>query len=218
MRFVSFATSVSLLLALSATAGAQDTGPRGYAQGALVLTIQPDGTPYHYHLSGPLGGSGVGVSGAAGYFITPSIAIEAEVLFAGEISVPQAFGYMNDSDDYTATFRAVTVNGLVRWKPGGWRPVEFVAGGGVASIRYGRRDLVRTDYFPPVTRTSEPDYLVTDIVANLTGGADLVLPMRSRAAFVGSARVRWRQRSSQDDYFGVIPIAADLGVGLRVRF
>jgi hypothetical protein len=59
----------AILLDLSLPARAQ-TGPRGYVQGSPLYTAQAEGEADH-RVSPPLSGTGVGVAGVGGYFVTP---------------------------------------------------------------------------------------------------------------------------------------------------
>jgi hypothetical protein len=217
MKPVLFLTCLAFVLTATAPADAQEARPRGYVQGSLVLTTQPEGETDSHRTAPPLGGSGLGATAAAGYFIIPELAVEVEVVFAGEISTAQVFRY-TFVDSYTAAFRDVSVNGLFRWKPNGSSPWELVVGGGLASARYADRDGVHTSEYAWVTPTPIPDSSSTEMVPNLTFGADAVVPTRSKVAFVGSLRARWRRGTETDQYYGVSTWAMDMGVGLRVRF
>jgi hypothetical protein len=210
--------ALAIFLTGSSAVGAQDSRARGYLQGALVLTIQPEGEiTFHSRINPPLGGTGLGAAASAGYFITPALALEGGVLFVGGISTEQVFSYMDDRDEYTSTFTVVSMNGLLRWKPRGTSAVELVVGGGVAGTRFATHDGVHNSLFSgqqtPLQETSS-----TEWVPNVTGGADVVLPTGSKVAFVGSVRTRWRAGVNVDAYNGVSRFALDMGVGLRVRF
>jgi hypothetical protein len=218
MNGVSSAMSIAIVLAGAATAPAQDVPGAGYVQGILGFTTQPAATPNH-RISPPLGGTGFpGIAAAGGYFIRPSLAIEGE-LATGEVSIEQGFHY-SWSQEYTAALRVTTIDASVRWKPRGTSPVEFLVGGGLARITHRTRDGIefREYPYPQGSQTPMADSSWGDWVWNIKGGADVVHPRRSRAAFVASARLRWRQRNSDDEYRGVSGLAFDFGAGLRVRF
>lgn len=210
---------LAFLLVLAPDVHAQGAPQRGYIQGQLLLTVQQDGVIY-YHTSPPLGGSAFpGVSASAGVFVRPSLAIEGEVFVAPEVSVPQSFSY-SWSDEYVAGFSVTTLNALLRWKPRGRSPVELVVGGGPAWLRYEQRDGVHiAPAWPgPAKRTALPDRSFTQARWTIKGGADLVHPLASRVALAAGVRVRWRQGTSQDYFYGVGTWSLDAGAGLRVRF
>jgi hypothetical protein len=218
MKAVSSVVSIAILLAGAVAVRAQDLPGRGYAQGTLGFTTQPDAMPNH-RISPPLGGTGFpGIAAAGGYFIRPSLAIEGEIA-TSEVSVEQGFHY-SWSQEYTAALRVTTIDGSVRWKPGGVSPVELVVGGGQARVVHGTRDGIEFhDYpYPQGSRTPMADSSWGDWVWNIKGGADVVYPRASRAAFVSGARLRWRQKNSGDDYRGASAWAFDFGAGMRVRF
>ncbi|RPH58475.1 MAG: hypothetical protein EHM89_12315 [Acidobacteria bacterium] len=219
MRSVALFAAAILLSTGSATHAQNAVKPGYYVQGEMVLTAQPGGElKGHYRISPPFGaGTRLGLRASGGYFITPTLAIEGGVLFAGEISTEQTFSYMDDNDHYTSTFSVVSMNALVRYKPGGWSPVELVIGGGFAAARLAQHDGVRRSLFYK-TQAPLSDSSSTEVAPNVTGGADLVLPTRSRAAVVGSFRLRWRGGVYSDDAHGTPTFAVDMGVGLRVRF
>jgi len=218
MKRLSFLVSIALLLAFGGTARAQDVPGPGYVQGTVGLAIQPDAEANH-RIRPPLGGTAFPVvAGSGGYFIRPSLAIEGE-LATGELSGEQGFHY-TWSQEYTAAVRVTTIDGSVRWKPGGVSPVELVVGGGRARVVHAERDRIehREFPYPQGSQTLLPDTKHGEWVWNLKGGLDVVHPTTSRAAFVAGARLRWRQRNYSDDYGGVSGWAFDVGVGLRVRF
>jgi hypothetical protein len=73
MRSTTF-IALTLLLTASSTVDAQHANPRGYLQGAMVLTVQPEGDiSVHSRISPPLGGAALGAAASAGYFITPAL-------------------------------------------------------------------------------------------------------------------------------------------------
>jgi hypothetical protein len=218
MNGVSSAMSIAILLAGTAAVWAQDVPGPGYVQGTLGFTTQPEATPNH-RISPPLGGTGFpGVSAAGGYFIRPALAIEGE-LATGEVSVKQGFHY-NWSQEYTAALRVTTIDGSVRWKPGGVSAVELVVGGGMAKVVHATRDGIEfRDYpYPQGSQTPMADSSWGDRVWNIKGGADVVYPLASRVAFVVGGRLRWRQRNSDDDYRGASAWAVEFGAGARLRF
>ena len=113
-----------------------------------------------------------------------------------------------------------TIDGSLRWKPRGTSPVELVVGAGPAHVVHGTRDGIEyRDYpYPQGSQTPMPDTASGDWVWNVKGGADVVYPPTSRAAFVAGGRLRWRPLNSDDDYRGVSAWAVDVSAGLRVRF
>jgi|WetSurMetagenome_2_1015567.scaffolds.fasta_scaffold31922_4 hypothetical protein len=211
-----------LVLALAATARAQDAPGRSYVDATAGVTAQPAATPNH-RIRPPLSGAGFpALAAAGGFFIRPSIAVEGEVATA-EVSIRQGF-YYSWSQEYTASVRATTIGGGVRWKPRGVSPVELVVGVGRARVVHGTRDGIeyREYPYPQGSQTPMPDSSSGAWVWSVKGGADVVFPRASRAAFVAGTRVRWRQRIGDDygddDYRGVSPLAFDFGAGVRVRF
>ena len=208
----------ALSLTLAWTASAQGASQKAYVQGTLGATMQPEATP-NEHVSPPIGGAGFPAFGAAGgYFIRPSLAVEGE-LATGEVSVQQTNHY-SLTQEFTAALRVTTVDGSVRWKPGGISPVELVVGGGLARVVNTSRDGIEYSGYPnPLgSETPMPDSSWGDWVWNIKGGADVVYPRTSRVAFAGGGRLRWRQRNSVDEYRGASAWAVEVSAGLRVRF
>jgi hypothetical protein len=213
-----FFGAVAVVLVFGTPVVAQEEPRRAYLEVTAGLTAQPAATAY-YHISPPLGGAGFPLLAAAGgCFIRPSLAVEGEFA-TGEVSAAQGF-YYNWSQKYTALVRVTTVVGALRWKPKAVSPVELVVGGGRARVVHGTRDGIeyREYPYPQGSQTPMADSSLGDWVWSIKGGADVVFPRASRAAFVGSARVRWRQRVNEDDFRGVSAWAFDFGAGLRVRF
>jgi hypothetical protein len=114
-------------------ASASAAGRRGYAQGSMLMTFAPAGTPYH-RISPALGGHAVGLAANAGVFVTPALAVEGELVSGGTVSAPQNFSYFS-REDYSVDNRDVLLNANVRWRPARTNHLEFVAGGGLASRR-----------------------------------------------------------------------------------
>jgi len=192
-----------------------DASERNYWQASITLRVQPDGEPNH-RIEPPLGGYAIGGGITVGRFVTAALAFEGEFLYGGSVSVDQAFHY-TFREDYVAESREMLFNGLLRWKPRGTSPVEFVGGGGLAVVRSGRRDQTRTDEYPPRTSVL-PDDLRSGYVPNLTGGVEVAARASSRTSVVSTFRIRFRPASYFEELAGVGSYTVFFGVGARMSF
>jgi hypothetical protein len=121
------------------SSGSADAATRHttYVQGAVIVTVAPEGVANH-RVTPPVSGNTVGVSGSAGTFVLPALAVEAEVVLERTISTPQHFSY-NWSENYTGQSRDLLLNGNVRWRSRGTRYLEVIGGGGLAVSRFAER-------------------------------------------------------------------------------
>lgn len=211
--------AIALVVALEQQPVADsEAPPRGYLNGAMLVSAQP-GHQYYHRVLPPLGGTGVVVSASAGRFVTPETAVEGEFVL-GSMSSPQTFGY-NWRTDYTAEARDVVLNANVRWKPRATVPVEIVGGGGIAFMRFAKLGQITTyTLFPPQPPSGPVDSTSHERALTFTGGVDLPLPARSRLAIVPSFRVRYIHRGSEGLNFeiGAGRFSYQFGASLRGRF
>jgi hypothetical protein len=208
---------VAVPMVLTATLAAAD--PKGYVQAGVLATTQPAGTPNH-RISPALGGTSVGLAAAVGVFVTPTLAVEGEVVGGRAISTPQRFSY-NWSEDFTGQSRDVFLGAHARWRP--VAQFELVGGGGVAFSTFAERSVVRTDQFPfpPTSRTSpQPDWVETSRHLALDGGIAVPLPVSRRIDVVPAFSIRWVDRSDEGlgDYLGAAHYAYQFGATVRFSF
>ena len=149
---------LAMVWSITLVASVAAAEPKGYLQAGLMATAQPAGVPNH-RVTPPISGTTVGVAAAVGFFVTPTVAIEGEVVAGKAISTPQHF-YYDWTEDYTA--RAVTCS----WAPtcDGVRPPHATSNSSAEAVwrsaRLPKRSIVRTELpFPGEARraTSEPD-------------------------------------------------------------
>jgi hypothetical protein len=202
-------------------ASASAAGRRGYAQGSMLMTFAPAGTPYH-RISPALGGHAVGLAANAGVFVTPALAVEGELVSGGTVSAPQNFSYFS-REDYSVDNRDVLLNANVRWRPARTNHLEFVAGGGLAFATTRKRDIIETSSGSGpggTTTTARPDRTQTARSLNLGGGVDAPIPLTARVALVPTFRLRWISRPeigmSADS--GVGKLGYQVGASIRARF
>ena len=209
-----------LWLALAA-GGDQDPQPgRGLIEGTAGVSVQPASSETYHRVSPNLSGQAFSISLQAGGFLSKSLALEGELVFAAPISAAQRFSY-NWTEDYIAENRDVLLNELVRWKPGGASRLEFLAGGGVAVVRARKLSHTISYPFTPLRPTARiPDQSLRKYRVTLTGGVDVAVPVSRRLAFVPTFRLRWIDRPDPaiEEWNGVSAFAFQIGAGLRARF
>jgi hypothetical protein len=205
----------------SRASSAASAEPKGYLQSGLMVTAQPAGIPNH-RVTPAISGTAVGLAAAVGFFLTPTLAIEGEVVGGGAISTPQRFSY-NWREDYIGENRDVFLGANVRWRPA-TRPLEFVGGAGLAVNTVASRSIVVTDVFaiPPRPPRTEPDEVMTSRQFALNGGVATPLRVSRRIEVVPAFRVRWVKRSSSfyglGAYAGVGSYAYQFGATVRWTF
>jgi hypothetical protein len=188
-----------------------------YVQSAVILTVGPEGVANH-RVRPPISGSTVGVSGAAGTFVIPVLAVEAEFVLERTISTPQHFSY-GWSEDYTGQSRDLLLNGNVRWCPRGTRHVEVIGGGGLAVSRFAERSIVRTDLYPTKITSVLPDKTTTSLQPTVGAGVAIRFPVNRNLEIGPSFRLRWVHRSADGlgSYSGVGSYAYHFGAVLRFK-
>jgi hypothetical protein len=188
-------------------------------QAGLLGTAQPAGVPNH-RVTPPISGTTVGVAAAVGFFVTPTVAIEGELVAGRPISTPQRFSY-NWFEDFTGESRDVFAGVNARWRP--VPLLELIGGGGLAISTFAERSIVRTELpFPgrPNVPTSEPDRVDTEVQLAVNGGIAVPLPVSSRIEIVPAFTFRWvsRSASGQGAYLGVGSYAYQFGGTVRFKF
>ena len=188
--------------------------PKGYLQAGLMGTVQPAGIPNH-RVTPPISGTTIGLAAAGGAFVTPTLAIEGELVAGNAISTPQHFHY-DWTEDYTAQSRDVFLGANVRWRP--VAHLELIGGGGLAFNTFANRSIVRTDFFP-VTHTTQPDQVETVSQPALNGGIAVPLPVSSRIEVVPAFTIRWVMRSDHGlgAYAGIGSWAYQFGGTVRFK-
>ena len=208
--------AVGLLAASGSLAAAQS---KGYVQTGVLATEQPAGTANH-RVGPAISGDTIGVAAAVGFFVTPTVAIEGEVVAGKAISTRQQFAY-NWFEDFTGESRDVFLGANARWRP--IPLLELVGGGGLAFSTFAERSIVQTNLpFPgrPNVPTPQPDRVDTARQLALNGGVALPLPVSRRIAVVPAFTIRWidRPESGQGDYLGVAAYAYQFGATVRFSF
>jgi hypothetical protein len=92
MAKVSFAVAAlagsTALIAKAGAAGRDE--PTHCVQAGGMVTAQPAGIPNH-RVTPPISGRTIGLAAAVGFFVTPTLAVEGEVVGRRAISTPQRF-------------------------------------------------------------------------------------------------------------------------------
>ena len=204
----------SMTLVASVAAGQQ----KGYVQAGVLATEQPAGTPNHRVLPA-ISGSTVGVAAAVGFFVTPKVAIEGELVASGPISTPQRFSY-DWFEDFTGESRDMFLGANVRWAAR--RHLEFVGGAALVFATAAERSILRTDLpFPgrPNVPQSEPDRVDTGVQLAFNGGVAVPLPVSRTIAVVPAFSIRFiAGRGGEFEYLGVGSHAYQFGATVRFTF
>ena len=192
--------------------------PKGYVQAGVLATSQSAGTPNHRVHPG-LGGNTVGVAAAVGFFVSPRVSVEAELVAGPPISTAQRFSY-NWSEDFTGESRDVFAGANVRWRPVAL--LELFGGGGLAFGTFAERSIVETRLpFPgqPNVPTSQPDRVATEVQLAVNGGVAVPLSVSRRIAIVPAFAFRVIGRpGGQAEYLGVGMYAYHYGASVRFSF
>jgi len=207
---------MSILVAARAQPAPAST-PRSYGFVSAGLSLHPGNGESYHRVDDHLHGTTWTLGGGGGAFLTPAIGLEAEVLFAGTVSAPQAFRYTN-SQEYIANNRDVLINGLVRVRAGGTAAVQFVVGGGLAYTRTQHTSVVNIDSF--FRRTPGPDDTPETYAGpTVTGGLDAAFAAGAHAAIGPSFRIRWMHRPAGGDvgWNGIGPLAFQIGATVLLR-
>jgi hypothetical protein len=193
--------------------------PRGYVQGSMLVTIQPEGTTPE-GVAPPFSGRTVAVGAQAGRFFTPHLAVEGEFVFGRSIAVSQTLTFYTSSEAYRADSRDLLFNANLRWTPGGGGRVELVGGGGLAISRIGKLNGVLTVTYPSRSQYPLEDARETDHVLNLGGGLDFPIRTNAAVAIVPGFRIRWvhRMDPALASQIGVGAWALHAGAGVRWSF
>ena len=212
---------ISIVWSMTLVASVAAAGPKGYLQAGLMGTVQPAGVPNH-RVTPPIDGKTIGLAAAVGFFVTPTVAVEGELVAGRPISTPQRFFY-DWFEDYAAESRDVFLGANVRWRPVAARHLELVGGGGLAISTFAERSIVRTELpFPgrPNVPTSEPDRVDTEVQLAVNGGIAVPLPVSSKIELVPAFTFRWVSRSAngQGAYLGVGSYAYQFGGTVRFEF
>jgi hypothetical protein len=193
--------------------------PRGYVQGSMLVTIQPEGTTPE-GVAPPFSGRTVAVGAQAGRFFTPHLAVEGEFVFGRSIAVSQTLTFYTSSEAYRADSRDLLFNANLRWTPGGGGRVELVGGGGLAISRIGKSNGVLTATYPSRSQYPMADSRERDHVLNLGGGLDFPIRTNAAVAIVPGFRIRWvhRMDPALASQIGVGAWALHAGAGVRWSF
>jgi hypothetical protein len=188
---------------------------QSYAVVTPAISIQP-GTGEAYHrVPDRLNGTTWALAGGAGVFLKPSVALEGEVVFAGDVSAPQEFHY-TASTEYTASNRDILINELVRYRAGGTAAVQLVVGGGYQHTTTQQTDQTYVDNFG--RRSAVPDSVPQSYSGfTWTAGMDAVFRAGAHAAIGPTFRVRWMHRPIADGvgWNGIGPFAFQVGATVQ---
>jgi len=207
------------LLAVPAVAfgqNAQPSAPKVFVQIAPLIVIQPEGKP-NFRVHPPFGGVAPGVSLAAGFHVAKAVAVEGEVMVAGEVSAPQYFSYFW-REDYVAESRDLLLGVNVRYSPGDKGSVEIFGGGGLAISHFANRSIIRTDY--PTKITFEPDEEETARRPMAGVGVAVKIPAGRRVSIFPTAGFHWIWRKplyGLGAYMGTSPLVLHAGVTVRFQ-
>lgn len=210
------ATALFASVGAAQPGGAPSAASPVYLQIAPVVTVHTEGEQYH-RASPPLTGAAFGGAAAAGVWVVPELAVEAEVLLDGLLSGAIVDSYSTRTD-YTAESRDIVVGGQLRFRLRGGSHLEFTAGGGVAFSRFARRDIVSTSFFPPGNTTRWPDQETATAQPTVSGSMAVAIALSPRVELVPSVGARWIRREFDTDawYFGVGRYMAFFSAALRL--
>ncbi len=192
---------------------ADDSGR--YIQAALMMTLQPAGVAVH-RVSPPIKGNTLGIATAAGVFVTPALAIEGELAVGRTMAMPQRFSY-SSTEDFTGLSRDVLLNANVRWRPGGAKYLELIAGGGLAISTFAVRSIRVTDSFGRAS--TGRDQVTTSRQPALGGSLAMPLPVSPNVEIVPAFGFRWVKRSEDGlgAYIGAGSYAYHFGANVRFK-
>lgn len=205
-----------LSAALAQTAAAPpETRRRGYVQALVLASYHPAASDSYHRESPNLRGTAPAVSVSAGGFLSPSLALEGELVHGWTVSAPQRFSYFS-SEDYLAGSRDLLFNELLRYRPGGRAPVEIAVGGGYALTTVSEKSIVSTSS-NPATISHPPDRSRRQHAPTLTAGVDGTVRISARASFTPGFRFRWIHRpdARYGETHGIARYAFEFGAGIR---
>jgi hypothetical protein len=205
-----------LSAALAQTAAAPpETRRRGYVQALVLASYHPAASDSYHRESPNLRGTAPAVSVSAGGFLSPSLALEGELVHGWTVSAPQRFSYFS-SEDYLAGSRDLLFNELLRYRPGGRAPVEIAVGGGYALTTVSEKSIVSTSG-NPATISHPPDRSRRQHAPTLTAGVDGTVRISARASFTPGFRFRWIHRpdARYGETHGIARYAFEFGAGIR---
>ena len=190
-------------------------GHRPYVQASLFASVRPAARYRILHIDQNLRGATAAIAVGGGAMVSPSIGLEGEFVYGGAISQHQFFNYTL-SEDYTAENQQVLIDALLRYRPGGSSPFEFVGGGGYGRTSDRHTSVVLIDQF--LRRSAQPDSASNRNAPTLSGGVDFRIRAGSRAVIVPGVRLRWLKGPPEGTYIsGAGPWTLEFGMGVRVR-
>ena len=192
---------------------------RGYVGGTIMVVHQPEGYADGHYLSAPLGGTGAGVSGIVGAFITRNLSLEAEVGIGPALTAEQFFVNVVR---YSTSYRDTLLSGFLRWHR--LRFAHFAiepVGGLTIAAGHAARTVQHYQFYPHGPIGSPYDDPITRITFGVGGGADFVVPAGRNLAVTGSFRLHVLDRDDEQDglpELGIGPWIYQFGGGVRWRF
>ena len=192
---------------------------RGYVGGTIMVVHQPKGYADGHYLSAPLGGTGAGVSGIVGAFITRNLSLEAEVSIGPALTAEQFFVNVVR---YSTSYRDTLLSGFLRWHR--LRFAHFAiepVGGLTIAAGHAARTVQHYQFYPHGPIGSPYDDPITRITFGVGGGADFVVPAGRNLAVTGSFRLHVLDRDDEQDglpELGIGPWIYQFGGGVRWNF
>src|SRR5580765_6491903 len=108
--------------------------PHAYAVAMVAFSHHPADANHYRSFITSVGGNSFDVSGGGGASLSPTLAIEGELVYGGTVSTPQ-------STFYTEQARDILLNALVRYRAAAMPRVSLVAGGGYAWTRTSEKPV-----------------------------------------------------------------------------
>ena len=220
---------VALVLAsVIIAAGAEAQERRGYVGGAGLVSIQDAHRPGSSPSVPTTGASGTafGILAEAGGFLTPDVALGAE------LSLPARYTSLQETDyfrvfQHESRHRDMAISGVVRVIVNPTAPVKLaiVGGGGFVqeNTKQRRRDQVGLiPATPPVFGPWSQEMSFTRWTAAAVAGADADFAISSHQAIVPALRIQFVPRSDDTSepgwFLGLSSIVWRPSVGVRATF
>lgn len=173
--------------------------PHAYAVAMVAFSQHPADAHHYRDFITSVGDNSFDLSGGAGASISPTLAIEGELVYGGIVSTPQ-------STFYTEQVRDILLNALVRYRAAAMPRVSLVAGGGYAWTRTSEEPV----------QGSRPAIWWKG--ATLTGGADVAVVDSAHVALAPAFRVRWVKRADAlDGWNGLGAFSFQIGATVILR-
>jgi len=206
-----------VIAALTQPSAKPVTTHRAYVQASLFASIRPAGsTLSNGRIDQNLGGTTAALSVSGGVWVSHSLGVEGEFVYAGSVTAPQVYNY-GFALHYTAESQQMLLDALMRFRPTGTAAFEVVAGGG-----WGRntdRETSVVEVHPPSQQVAQPDQALTRDALTLMGGTDFPLRVGAHVAIVPGVRFRWLKPLPDNVYLigGTSSWTIEFGAGVRIQ-